>query len=295
VGDIVNRESPTGRTTPDTFAVVANISLLFTEAPYLERFERAVAAGFTAVETWWPWPAAVPGDNEVDAFLDAIDSAGVALTGLNLFAGDMPGGERGIISKPDRGDDFAANLDLVVDIARRTGCAGFNALYGQRQEGVDIAAQDAVARERLGTAASRLNEVGGTVLVEALGRGLNGAYPLESAADAAAVVRQVRSDTGLANIGLLYDTFHLATTGDDLIRDVTDFASLISHVQIADAPGRGEPGTGTIDVARILDELWAAGYRGRIACEYKPTVPTTDSLGWIAAIPRLATPVPVVR
>lgn len=275
------------RELPETFAVVANISLLFTDAPYLERFERAAAAGFTAVETWWPWPAAVPGDNEVDAFLGAIDSAGVALTGLNLFAGDMPNGERGIISKPDRGDDFAANLDLVVDIARRTGCAGFNALYGQRQEGVDAATQDAVARERLGAATSRLNDVGGTVLIEALGRGLNGAYPLESAADAAAVVRQVRSDTGLANIGLLYDTFHLATTGDDLIQDVTDFASLIAHVQVADAPGRGEPGTGAVDVAGVLDALWAAGYRGRVACEYKPTVPTTDSLGWIDEMSRL--------
>jgi hydroxypyruvate isomerase len=281
-------------TTTETLALVANVSLLFTEAPYLERFERAAAAGFTAVETWWPWPASVPGDAEVDAFLAAIDSAGVALTGLNLFAGDMPGGERGIISWAERSGEFAANLDLVVDIARRTGCAGFNALYGQRRDGSDPATQDAVARERLGVATSRLSEVGGTVLVEALGRGLNGAYPLESAADAIAVVRQVRSDTGLANIGLLYDTFHLATSGDDLIGDVKDFASLIAHVQIADAPGRGEPGTGNIDFTHVLDELWASGYRGSVACEYKPTVPTADSLGWIEGIPRLAALRPIV-
>lgn len=272
---------------PGTLAVVANVSLLFAEEPYLKRFERAAAAGFTAVETWWPWPTAVPGDGEVDVFLDAVESAGVDLTGLNLFAGDMPAGERGIISRPDRGDEFTANLDLVVEIARRTGCAGFNALYGQRQAGIDAAIQDAIARERLGAATSRLGEVGGTVLIEALGRGLNGAYPLESAADAAAVVRQVRSDTGLENIGLLYDTFHLATSGDDLIRDVAEFASLIAHVQIADAPGRGEPGTGGIDFARVLDELWSSGYRGSVACEYKPTVPTTDSLGWIEGAPRL--------
>lgn len=280
-------------TTPGTLAVVANVSLLFTEAPYLERFDRAAAAGFTAVETWWPWPDAVPDDGEVDAFLTAVDTAGVALTGLNLFAGDMPGGERGIISRPDRSDEFAANLDLVVEIARRTGCAGFNALYGQRREGIDPATQDAVARERLGAAASRLSEVGGTVLVEPLGRGLNGAYPLETAADAVAVVRQVRSDTGLQGIGLLYDTFHLATSGDDLIRDVTDFASFIAHVQIADAPGRGEPGTGVIDFARVLEELWVAGYRGLVACEYKPTAPTADSLGWIDGIPRLGSLQPV--
>jgi hydroxypyruvate isomerase len=268
--------------------LVANISLLFAEVPYLERFERASAAGFTAVETWWPWPNPVPSGGEVDAFVGALDAAGLRLAALNLFAGDMPGGERGIVSHPDRRGEFSANLDLVVAIAGRTGCAAFNALYGQRRPGWELARQDAVAREQLAIAARRLGEVDGTVLIESLGRGLNGAYPLETARDAVTVVEQARADTGQDNIGFLFDTFHLATSGDDLDRVVDEYAHLVAHVQIADAPGRGEPGTGSVDVAGVIGRLWEAGYRGTVACEYKPTVGTEKSLGWIAGVPRLA-------
>ena len=272
----------------ETLPLVANVSLLFTEVPYLERFARAAGAGFRAVETWWPWPEPVPAAGEVDAFVRAVDDAGLALAGLNLFAGDLPAGERGIVSHPGRRAEFDANLDLVVAIAARTGCPVFNALYGQRRADSDPAADDAVARERLGSAVRRLAEVGGTVLVEPLGRGLNGAYPLETARDGVAVVDRVRADTGLDNIGLLFDTFHLTTSGDDLDRAVDSYARLIAHVQIADAPGRGEPGTGMVDVPGVVERLWHNGYRGAVACEYKPTTKTEDTLGWIAGVPRLA-------
>jgi hydroxypyruvate isomerase len=101
-------------------------------------------------------------------------------------------------------------------------------------------------------------------------------------------VEQARADTGQDNIGFLFDTFHLATSGDDLDRVVDEYAHLVAHVQIADAPGRGEPGTGSVDVAGVIERLWEAGYRGTVACEYKPTVGTEKSLGWIAGVPRLA-------
>ncbi|WP_432852699.1 hydroxypyruvate isomerase family protein [Amycolatopsis sp. CA-161197] len=267
--------------------LVANVSLLFAEVPYLQRFARAARAGFTAVETWWPWPSAVPSSSEVDDFVAAISEAGVSLTGLNLFAGDMSGGERGIVSNPARREEFAANLDLVVAIAERTGCPAFNALYGQRTPGGDPAEEDAVAREQLATATRRLGQAGGTVLVEPLGRGLNGAYPLTTAADGARVVEQARADTGADTIGLLFDTFHLTTSGDDLKRVIDTHGSLIAHVQLADAPGRGQPGTGDIDFAGVLEHLWRAGYRGNVACEYKPTVPTEESLGWVEGVPHL--------
>ncbi|WP_326834172.1 TIM barrel protein [Amycolatopsis rhabdoformis] len=267
--------------------LVANVSLLFSEVPYLQRFSRAAAAGFTAVETWWPWPVAVPSAEEVDAFVAAISAAGVELTGLNLFAGDMPGGERGIVSNPLRREEFAANLDLVVAIAERTGCPAFNALYGQRAAEGDAAEEDAVARDQLATATQRLGAGGGTVLVEPLGRGLNGAYPLTTAADGARVVEQARTDTGADAIGLLFDTFHLTTSGDDLLTAIDTHAALIAHVQLADAPGRGQPGTGDIDFGSVIDRLWDRGYRGAVACEYKPTVVTEESLGWVAGVPRL--------
>ncbi|MGW4487661.1 hydroxypyruvate isomerase family protein [Amycolatopsis sp. NPDC004368] len=267
--------------------LVANVSLLFAEVPYLQRFSRAAAAGFTAVETWWPWPVAVPTAGEVDVFVSAISDAGVTLTGLNLFAGDMPGGERGIVSNPLRREEFAANLDVVVAIAERTGCPAFNALYGQRADGGDPAEEDAVARDQLATATRRLGAVGGTVLVEPLGRGLNGAYPLTTAADGVRVVEQARTDTGADSIGLLFDTFHLTTSGDDLLKVIDTHAALIAHVQLADAPGRGQPGTGDIDFAAVTERLWNSGYRGNVAGEYKPTVVTEESLGWLEGVPRL--------
>lgn len=269
-----------------TLPLVANISLLFAEVPYEQRFARAAAAGFTAVETWWPWPAPVPPSGGEDFLVDALESAGLRLAGLNLYGGDLGAGVRGIASDPSLRGEFDANLDAVVAIARRTGCPVFNTLYGQRRPDLSDADQDAVAIANLTTAARRLGDVGGTSLVEALGRGLNGAYPIETAADAARVVEQVR-DAGGEAIGFLYDTFHLTTSGDDLLAAVDAHVGLIAHVQIADAPGRGEPGTGTVDVPAVVDHLWDKGYRGAVAAEYKPTVPTEESLGWLAGVPHL--------
>ncbi|GAY12289.1 hydroxypyruvate isomerase family protein [Pseudonocardia sp. N23] len=269
-----------------TLPLVANISLLFAEVPYEQRFARAAAAGFDAVETWWPWPTATPPPGGEDFLVDALESAGLRLAGLNLFGGDLGAGVRGIASDPGRREEFDANLDAVVAIARRTGCPVFNTLYGQRRPDLPEAGQDATAVANLALAARRLGEVGGTALVEALGRGLNGAYPVETAADAARVVETVR-DAGGEAVGFLFDTFHLTTSGDDLLAAVDAHVELISHVQIADAPGRGEPGTGTVDVPAVVDRLWDKGYRGAVAAEYTPTVPTEESLGWLDGVAHL--------
>lgn len=269
----------------------ANVSLLFRDAPYLERFGRARAAGFLAVETWWPWAQPVPAKDEADELVAAIESAGVRLTGLNLFAGDMPGGERGVVSHPDRTDEFAANLSAVVDLARRTGCRAFNALYGQRRDGFTAQEQDAVAIRNLTAAVRALAEIDGTVLIEPLGRGLNGAYPLSTAAAAVRVVESVKEASGRDNIGLLFDTFHLMTSEEDLPSVIKEFAPSIAHVQVADAPGRGEPGTGQLDGATLgglVDGLWERGYRGYLACEYAPTARTESTLGWLSGLDHVA-------
>jgi hydroxypyruvate isomerase len=271
------------------FELAANVSLLFEELPLLERFRAAAEAGFDSTESWWPFGAsASPADAEVEALLGAIEESGVPQSGMNLYAGDMPAGERGIQSHPARREEAAAALDVAVRIARRTGLRACNALYGQRLEGVDPAEQDAVAVENLATAARRLGDLGVTVLIEPLARGLNGPYPLETAADGVRVVERVREASGLDNVGLLFDTFHLASNGEDLFDVIAAHHELIAHVQIADAPGRGEPGTGTVDVPGVVEALWAVGYRGTVAAEYKPTRPTPETLGWIAATPHLA-------
>lgn len=259
------------------FAV--NCSILFTELPLYERPAAARAAGFEEVEFWWPFESAVPEDGEVDRFERALADAGVSLIGLNFAAGDMAAGDRGLASWPARSLEFRDNLAVVLGIAERTGCRAFNALYGNRIEGVHPAAQDELAIENLALAAAALRPIDGTVLIEPL----SGAdrYPLLTAADVIDVITNVER-TGVTNLGLLADLYHLTVNGDDVGKVITTYGDRIAHVQIADAPGRNEPGTGSIPFARHLEDLEAAGYRGRLALEYKPsTASTLESFGWM--------------
>ena len=245
-----------------------NCSILFTELPLLERPAAARAAGFDAVEFWWPFAEAVPADGDVDAFVGAVRDAGVHLVGLNFFAGDMPGGDRGLVSWPERSGEFRDNVDVTVGIGEQLGCTAFNALYGNRVEGVSAREQDDLAVENLALAGKAASRIGGTVLVEPV----SGAdrYPLLTAADALAVVDRVREETGVENLGLLADLYHLAVNGDDVDRVVAEHVSRIAHVQVADAPGRHEPGTGELPLDRWLAALEAGGYAGWVGLEYKP-------------------------
>jgi len=256
-----------------------NCSILFTELPLLERPAAARAAGFGAVEFWWPFPVAVPADGEVEAFVRAIADAGVRLVGLNFFAGDMPGGDRGLVSWPARAAEFRDNVEVTVEIGRRLGCRAFNALYGNRVEGATEAEQDELATGQLALAAAAAGRVGGVVLVEAV----SGAprYPLRTAADAVGVIDRVERETGAANLRFLCDLYHLAVNGDDLDKAIERYSDRIGHVQIADVPGRNEPGTGSLDLDRLLGELAAAGYDGWVGLEYKPSGASADSFGWL--------------
>jgi hydroxypyruvate isomerase len=191
----------------------------------------------------------------------------------------MPGGDRGLVSWPARSGEFRDNLDVTVGIGERLGCRAFNALYGNRVEGADPAAQDDLAVENLALAGRAAARIGGTVLVEPV----SGAdrYPLRTAADAVAVIDRVAGETGVGNLGLLCDLYHLAVNGDDLDQVVATYTDRVAHVQIADAPGRHEPGTGTLDLDRYLDGLAAAGYGGWVGLEYKPSGASADSFGWL--------------
>ena len=166
-----------------------NCSILFTELPLLERPAAVKDAGFDAVEFWWPFESAVPDDAEVEQFERAIRDAGVQLVGLNFAAGDMPGGDRGLVSWPERSQEFRDNIAVTLGIGERLGCRAFNALYGNRVDGVDAAAQDDLGAENLALAANAAAAIGGTVLVEPV----SGAdrYPLLTAADAVDVITRV--------------------------------------------------------------------------------------------------------
>jgi hydroxypyruvate isomerase len=258
-----------------TLRYEVNCSILFTELPVLERPAAVKAAGFDAVEFWWPFAEAVPADKDVDAFISAIQDAGVQLVGLNFFAGDMPAGDRGLVSWPARSAEFRDNIDVTVDLGERLGCRAFNALYGNRVDGLATEAQDELGAENLALAARAAARIGGTVLVEAV----SGAdrYPLLTGADALGVIDRA----GEKNIGLLADLYHLAVNGDDVDAVIARYAARVAHVQIADAPGRNEPGTGELPLERQLGALEAAGYTGWVGLEYKPSTTSADSFDWL--------------
>jgi hydroxypyruvate isomerase len=259
---------------------------LFTERPLLERPQAAKQAGFDAVEFWWPWPVAVPSDAEVEEFVTAVTSADVQLVGLNFFAGDMAGGDRGLVSWPARSGEFKDNIDVAVTLGERLGCRAFNALYGNRVDDSTPEEQDDLAAENLVLAAKAAQRMGGTVLIEPV----SGAprYPLLTAANALQVIDRVSAE-GLDNMRLLFDIYHLAVNGDDVDAAINTAAGRIGHVQIADAPGRNEPGTGTLDIDYYLGRIAATGYDGWVGLEYKPSRESADSFGWLPRERRSAT------
>lgn len=260
---------------PRFAGLAANCSMLFSELPLLERPAAARAAGFDAVELWWPFSDARPTRDEIDAFRGAVADAGVRLSGLNFFAGAMAAGERGVVSVPGREAEFRASVEIALEVGAGLGCGVFNALYGNAVEGRPIAEQREVALANLVFAARAAADVGGWVVVEPLS-GCDG-YPLRTAADAVEVVGEVRA-RGEENVGLLADLYHLAVNGEDLAAVVARHASDVVHVQVADAPGRHEPGSGGLGLGAAVNDLVAAGYQGVVGLEYLPSTTTAESL-----------------
>jgi hydroxypyruvate isomerase len=252
-----------------------NCSILLTELPLLERPAAAKAAGFDAVEFWWPFATSVPTDAQTTAFERAITDAGVQLTGLNFNAGNMPGGDRGLVSWPARSAEFLDNIDVVAGIGERLGCKAFNALYGNRVDGESAEKQDAIGAGNLATAAACVARIGGTVLLEPV----SGApkYPLLTADDALKVITRVKHESGVGNIKLLADFYHLAVNGDDVAAVIEKHAKDFGHIQIADNPGRGAPGTGELPLGEWIARSRELGYEGYLGLEYKEPAETAFS------------------
>lgn len=248
-----------------------NCSILFTDLPLWERPAAAKAAGFDAVEFWWPFPEAVPADAAVERFARAVDDAGVRLTGLNFAGGSLPDGDRGLVSWIGRSTEFLDNVDVVAGLGERLGIEVFNALYGNRIESMDPQQQDELATENLRVAAAR---VPGVVVLEPIS-GID-RYPLRTAADAVAVIDRV----GVGTIGLLADLYHLTVNGDDVPAALRNHRNRIAHVQIADAPGRHEPGTGSTPLAGYLSILQDNGYDGWVGLEYVAS--GSDPFEWLS-------------
>jgi hydroxypyruvate isomerase len=251
-----------------------NLSILFTELPMLERPAAAAAAGFDAVEMWWPFDGPVPADAELDALVQAITDAGVQLVGLNFDAGHMPSGDRGLLSSRATSQRFRDNVDVTVGLAERLGCRVLNALYGNTSDDSD----PELALENLALAVKSAQRIGATVVIEALNSFENSRYPITSSAQAFEVIDQVPGTAFLADI------YHLARMGEDIPALIREHSDRFGHVQIADVPGRGQPGTGTLDYPSLLRQLAESPYSGPVGLEYKPVGASEDSFGWLEAM-----------
>jgi hydroxypyruvate isomerase len=255
-----------------TLRFAPNLSLLWADRPLPERFARAAAAGFGAVELWWP------GDEDAARLPGLAERWGLQLALLNFDAGNMPAGDRGLAADPDRTGQLRANVPLALRIAADCGCPRLNLLVGLRDERYPLDQQLALARDNVAWAADQAAAAGRQVMIEAVNSRENGPYLLTSTVAAAGFIGQV----GRPNLRLQYDAYHMQRMEGDLTSTLDSHWDLISHIQIADVPGRGEPGTGEINYRFLLDHLDGRGYDGHVGLEYRPsTGRAEESFGWL--------------
>lgn len=251
------------------FAV--NCSMLFAEAPFLQRFALARAAGFNAVESWWPRRISP------EQFAATIEAAGVQLVLLNLDGGEIDAGERGYLNDP-HGERFVrANMEVAMRVATRLHCPLLHVLVGNRRASEPREAQLERVYQRLRWMAPLAEQAGIGLTVEAMNPHDAPDYLLSTTADVLAVINAV----GAPNLFYQYDVYHLHQTEGRVIETLRDKMPRIGHIQVADVPGRHEPGSGTIDydaVFRTIDELEYGGY---VALEYQPKEHTTSSFWWL--------------
>jgi len=249
-----------------------NISMLFKEVDLTERFGRASEAGFTAVEFWWP------SGEDLEDVEAAIKDAGLEVVLFNFDAGDMPNGDRGQLSNPERQQEFRDNVPVALELARNLDCTRLNALVGLDLDDVDTKEQFELARENVGWAADQAAEHDIDIMIEAVNTFENGPYLLSTTNAAADFVEQVGRD----NVKLQYDAYHMQRMEGNVVATLRERIGSIGHVQVADSPDRGEPGTGELNYRYIFAALEELSYEGWVGLEYKPTTENTeDSLAWL--------------
>ncbi len=252
----------------------ANLTMLFTELPFLDRFDAAARAGFQAVEFLFPYAFDA---NDIKARLDAN---GLQLVLHNLPAGDWDAGERGIACHPDRVEEFRAGVERAIAYAQTLGVKQLNCLVGKAPAGVP----DSVLRETLVAnlrhAAARLQAAGLRLLVEPINHYDIPGFYLSRTQQALDLLDEVGAD----NAFVQYDIYHAQRTEGELAATLQRHLARIGHVQLADNPGRNEPGTGEINYAFLFRHLDRIGYSGWVGCEYKPASTTEAGLGWLKAL-----------
>ena len=252
----------------------ANLSMLFTEVPFLERFERAANAGFEAVEFLFPYA------HTVEEVQERMKATGLKIVQHNLPAGDCDAGERGIACDPTRVDEFRAGVAKAVTYAHALGVPQLNCLAGKVPAGVDAAVLRRTFVENLRFAAAALSAANIRLLIEPINPFDIPGFYLNRTDAALSILDEV----GAANAFVQYDIYHAQRVEGELAATMQKQLARIGHIQLADNPGRNEPGTGEINYPFLFAHLDRIGYDGWIGCEYKPAGNTESGLGWLEKI-----------
>jgi hydroxypyruvate isomerase len=262
----------------------ANLSMLFQEVEFPQRFARAAAAGFGAVECQFPY------DHPAALLAQQLRTHGLALVLHNLPAGDWAAGERGIACHPERIAEFRAGVELGIEYARTLGCRQLNCLAGITPPDADPIRVAQTLVGNLRHAAARLAAAGLRLLVEPINTYDMPGFHLHGTKQALALIEQVGAD----NLRLQYDVYHMQRMEGELAGALQRLLPRIGHIQIADNPGRGEPGSGEINFPFLFDWIDRLGYDGWIGCEYRPRAATEAGLAWLrpwlSPAPRNETP-----
>ena len=248
----------------------ANLSMLYNEVDFLDRFDAAAKAGFKGVEYLFPY------DFSKEQIVDKLEANGLTQVLHNLPAGDWAGGERGIAVLPDRVEEFQEGVAKSIDYATALGCKQVNCLAGITPPGVDADKVHDTFVANIKFAADKLKDAGIKLLVEAINtRDIPGFY-VSGTQQTLDLIKASGSD----NIFVQYDIYHMQIMEGDLAPTMEKHLAQIPHIQLADNPGRHEPGTGEINYPFLFEFLDQIGYQGWIGCEYKPKAGTDEGLGW---------------
>jgi hydroxypyruvate isomerase len=252
----------------------ANLTMLFNELPFLERFQAAAEAEFKGVEYLFPY------DYPKEALAEQLREHGLVQVLHNLPAGNWAGGERGIAVLPDRVTEFREGVDRAIDYATALNCKQVNCLAGIVPTGTGQEKARAIFVENLGFAAEKLAAAGIHLLIEPINTYDIPGFFLNRTAQAIDIIKEV----GSPNLFLQYDIYHAQRMEGELANTLATHLDRIAHLQLADNPGRNEPGTGEINYAWLFAHIDRIGYDGWIGCEYKPKAGTRDGLGWMSRL-----------
>ncbi|WP_431222094.1 hydroxypyruvate isomerase [Serratia sp. L9] len=249
----------------------ANLTMMFTEYPFMARFAAARKAGFDGVEYLFPY------DFPVQDIAQELATHQLTQVLFNLPAGDWAQGERGIACLPERIDEFRSGVENAIVYAKALGCRRVNCLAGKKPDGLSTELANTTLVNNLTFAANRLAEHGIELVIEAINTRDIPGFLVNNSKQAADLIAQA----GRTNLRYQYDIYHMQIMEGDLAKTIERYLPIIGHIQLADNPGRHEPGTGEINYPFLFKHIDALGYDGWIGCEYVPANGTEAGLGWL--------------